>query len=208
MKKTSIENRIIIESGLLFFKHGIRSITMDQIASTLGISKKTIYQHYKDKESLVRSFTNLELFEQEKEMQLIRLQSIDAIDEMLKVMIHLENFFGRVNPSVFYDLQKYHPESWKSFTQFKEKILIGFVEENIKSGIKKELYRKELQIKLIARLRIEEVEMGMNPSIFPPNKFKLIDVQISLIDHFLHGIVTIKGFKLIQKYKKSFNHLS
>ena len=92
--------------------------------------------------------------------------------------------------------------------QFKEKALIGFVEENIKSGIKKELYRKELQIKLMARLRIEEVEMGMNPSIFPPNKFKLADVQISLIDHFLHGIVTIKGFKLIQKYKKSFNHLS
>lgn len=203
MKKALVENRIKKETGALFFKYGIRSITMDQIACNLGISKKTIYIYYKDKEELVSSFTDQELNDQSKEMNQIRLSSIDSIDEMLKVMNHLKNFFSRVNPAVFYDLQKFHPSAWEKFKQFKEKVLIAFVEENIKSGIKKDLYRKELQVGLIARLRIEEVELGMNPIIFPPDQFNIAEVQTGLIDHFVHGIASAKGLKLIEKYKKN-----
>jgi hypothetical protein len=138
----------------------------------------------------------------------IRLQSVDAIDEMIKVMVHLEGFFSKVNPLVFYDLQKYHPECWERFQFFKENVLVAFVEENLQSGIKKGLYRKELNVKLMARLRIEEVEMGMNPSLFPPEKFRMNEVQLGLIDHFLHGIVTLKGYKLIDQYKKVLNRNS
>lgn len=175
---------------------------MDDIASNLGISKKTIYQYYRDKGELVKSFTEAELKIHEKEMYEIRNQSKDAIDEMLQLMAHLGGFFNRVNPAVFYDLQKYHPNSWNSFKAFKEQVIVGFVEDNIKRGIVQELFRKELKSKILARLRIEEVEMGFNPSVFPPEKYKLTEVQMTLIDHFLHGIVTMKGYKLIEKYKK------
>ena len=189
----------------MFFKHGIRSITMDDIASTLGISKKTIYIYYKDKKSLVKSFTIRELKQHEKEMLKFRKGSHDSIDEMIQLMNHLGNFFSRVNPSVFYDLQKYHPESWLSFRQFKNKIVIYFVEENLRKGISNNLYRKDINVKTLAKLRIEEVEMGVNPSIFPPEDFRINDVQISLIDHFIYGIVTPKGYKLIEKYKNQIN---
>ena len=135
----------------------------------------------------------------------IRNKSRDSIDEMIRLMNHLGNFFTRVNPSVFYDLQKFHPESWQSFRQFKDKIVINFVEENLKKGISNNLFRKDIHIKTLARLRIEEVEMGVNPSIFPPEDFRINDVQISLIDHFIYGIVTPKGYKLIEKYKNQHN---
>jgi TetR/AcrR family transcriptional regulator, cholesterol catabolism regulator len=203
MKSGNTEERILKETGVMFFRHGIRTITMDDIASMLGISKKTIYLYYRDKGELVKSFTDTELKLQENEMFNIRRESTDAVDEILKLMIHLGNFLNRVNPAVFYDLQKYHPLSWNSFKVFKEKVIIGFVEDNLKRGIHKELYRKELKIKILARLRIEEVEMGFNPSIYSPEKFRITDIQLALIDHFLHGIVTIKGFKLIEKYKKT-----
>ncbi len=205
MKNTQTEKRILEVSGNMFFKHGIRSITMDDIANNLGISKKTIYLYYKDKKSLVKSFTMKELKQHEKEMLEIRNKSRDSIDEMIRLMNHLGNFFTRVNPSVFYDLQKFHPESWQSFRQFKDKIVINFVEENLKKGISNNLFRKDIHIKTLARLRIEEVEMGVNPSIFPPEDFRINDVQISLIDHFIYGIVTPKGYKLIEKYKNQHN---
>lgn len=205
MKNYPTEKRILEVSGNMFFKHGIRSITMDDIASTLGISKKTIYIYYKDKKSLVKSFTIRELKQHEKEMLKIRKGSHDSIDEMIQLMNHLGNFFSRVNPSVFYDLQKYHPESWLSFRQFKNKIVIYFVEENLRKGISNNLYRKDINVKTLAKLRIEEVEMGVNPSIFPPEDFRINDVQISLIDHFIYGIVTPKGYKLIEKYKNQIN---
>jgi AcrR family transcriptional regulator len=209
MKERLPEERILTESGSMFFKHGIRSITMDDIAHKLGISKKTIYQHYPDKKTLVRSFTNQELQWQENEMFEIRKVSKDPIDEMVNVMGHLGNFFGSVNPAVFYDLQKFHPDAWRAFRAFKERVLIGFVEENLKKGIASQLYRKELNITLLARLRIEEVEMGFNASIYPPSKFSLSDVQLAFIDHFIHGIVTLKGYKLIEKYKnKNFKKVS
>ena len=133
-------------------------------------------------------------------------KSGDAIEEIIHIMSHLENFFNRVNPAVFYDLQKYHPFSWNSFKEFKEKCLIGFVEENLRSGIHQSLYRRELKIKVLARLRIEEVEMGFNPGVFSPDKFSISEVQLALIDHFLHGIVTLKGYRLIEKYKKIFKN--
>jgi AcrR family transcriptional regulator len=202
MKSALTEERILKETGAMFFRHGIRTITMDDIASNLGISKKTIYLYYRDKSELVRSFTTGELLNQEHIMFETRKNSIDAIDEMLNVMKYLEGFFKRVNPSVFYDMQKYHPQSWAAFKSFKEKTIIGFVEENLRKGIHQELYRKDLKIKILARLRIEEIELGFNPDTYRPDDFKITDVQLALIDHFLHGIVTLKGFRLIEKYKK------
>jgi AcrR family transcriptional regulator len=206
MKSSHTEERILKETGEMFFRHGIRTITMDDIAANLGISKKTIYLYYRDKGELVKSFTEGELRLQEKEMYEIRKNSSDAIEEMLGLMSHLGNFFNRVNPTVFYDLQKYHPQSWNSFKEFKEKVMIGYIEESLKKGIQQELFRRELKVKILARLRIEEVEMAFNPAVYAPEKFRLSDVHLTLIDHFLHGIVTIKGYKLIERYKKVSKH--
>ena len=76
------------------------------------------------------------------------------------------------------------------------------VEDNLRKGISQGLYRRDINIPVIARLRIEEVEMGMNPEMFPSQQFRLADVQIALFDHFLHGITTLKGHRLINKYKQ------
>jgi AcrR family transcriptional regulator len=202
MKSTFTEERILRETGAMFFRHGIRTITMDDIASNLGISKKTIYLYYRDKSELVKSFTEGELHIQEKDMHSIHDKSTDAVEEMMLTTAHVSSFFQKVNPTVFYDLQKYHPASWEAFKKFKEKILITIIEENLKRGIAEGLYRKEIKVKILARLRMEEVELAFNPLIFPPDKFKLTEVHLSIIDHFLHGIVTMKGYKLIDRYKK------
>ena len=200
MKLTSTEDRILNGARELFFKQGIRSITMDDIAEHLAISKKTIYTHYKDKDLIVKSMFHI-LIEQENErMHQIRKASENPIDEIMRLLEHLGSFISQFNPAVFYDLQKFYPLVWAEFRVFREKEVMGFVEDNLRKGVKLELYRKEIKIKIIARLRIEMIYLGFDTDVFPINQYNHAQVQVALLDHFLHGIVTLKGNKMISKY--------
>ncbi len=175
---------------------------MDDIAHKLGMSKKTIYQYYADKNAILSSLMISELKSQLREMQEIRKNSENSIDEMLQSMSCMSKNFSKMNPTLFYDLQKYHASAWSHFKNFKEKELTGFVEENLRRGIKSELYRKDLKVKTLARLRLEEVELGFNTEAFPHEQFNISEVQVALLEHFLYGVVTLKGYKLINKYRK------
>ena len=197
MKLTSTEDRILNGARELFFKQGIRSITMDDIAEHLAISKKTIYTHYKDKDLIVKSMFHILIEQEHERMHQIRKISENPIDEIMRLMEHLISQF---NPAVFYDLQKFYPLVWAEFRVFREKEVMGFVEDNLRKGVKLELYRKEIKIKIIARLRIEMIYLGFDTDVFPINQYNHAQVQVALLDHFLHGIVTLKGNKMISKY--------
>lgn len=196
------KDRILKGAEELFFKYGIKSITMDDIAKHLGISKKTIYQFYSDKNEVVETLMTQRMNANECELQQITKKSSNVIEEVFAMMKYLGIMFSEMNPNLFYDLQKYHPNSWKIFKKFKEECIERMVEDSVKRGIKQGLVREDINTKIIARLRMEEVEIGFNPEAFPPDKFKIVDVQLALLEHFLHGICTLKGHKLINKYKQ------
>lgn len=200
--KMKTKEKIVAGAQELFFKHGIKSITMDDVARHLGISKKTIYKYFSDKNQLVEAMTSIIMNKNEAEIQSIIEESGNIVEEFFLLMNHLGNMMAPMNPNMFYDLQKYHSNSWKMFKDFKEKCVEQMVEESVKKGIKEGLVRSDVNPKIMARLRMEEVEMGFNAQVFSPAKFKIIDVQLALLDHFLHGICTLKGHKLINKYKE------
>ncbi len=174
---------------------------MDDVAAQLGMSKKTIYQYYEDKNAIINAIAHHELHAQITEMDKARKTATNSIDEIFKMMNCISRTFVKINPNVFYDMQKFHPASWKLFHDFKEKKIMNFVEVNLKDGIKQGLYRADLNIKIMAKFRVEEVAMVFKPEIFPPVKYNIKDVQLILLDHFVHGISTLKGHKLINKYK-------
>ena len=196
------KDRVLQGAEELFFKYGIKSVTMDDIAKHLSISKKTIYQFYSDKNEIVDTLMKLKLEEDKEAIQKIHTESENVITEVFGLMKHMSQMFAKLNPNVFYDLHKYHPEAWKLFNAFKEDCMETMVENAIKKGAKDGLVRTDINSKIIARLRMEEIQLGFNANIFPPDKFKIVDVQLELLDHFLHGICTLKGHKLINKYKE------
>jgi len=196
------KDRILKGAEELFFKYGIKSITMDDIAKHLGISKKTIYQFYSDKNEVVEILMIQRMKLNELEFKQITEQTDNVIEEVLAMMKHIGIMFSQMNPNLFYDMQKYHPNSWKLFKQFKEECIERMVEESVKRGIKQGFVRADINTKIIARLRMQEVEMGFDPQTFPPDRYEIVDVQLALLDHFLHGICTLKGHKLINKYKQ------
>jgi AcrR family transcriptional regulator len=193
--------RIIQGSEELFLTAGIKSVTMDDIARHLGMSKKTIYQFFKDKNELVIALMQKKLKEDELRMEEIISQSINVVEEMINMMKCSEDIFSRINPIVIHDVQKYHPDAWKQFQVFKSKVLIDKMERLLTKGIKQGYIRPEIEVKIIARMHVNMVEMGFNNSIFPLGDFNIWKVQQQLLEHFCYGICTLKGYKLLNQYK-------
>ena len=155
------------------------------------MSKKTIYLHYIDKNKLVQEVVNRMIQAHDHQCKEFESKSENAINEIFLIMNYMNAFFSQMNPNLFFDMQRYHPEAWKYFTKFKEDVILEQVVNNLEKGRKEELYRTDFSLKILARLRIEEIEMAMSPQYFPPNKYNLQEVQIQLLDHFLHGICTL-----------------
>jgi TetR/AcrR family transcriptional regulator, cholesterol catabolism regulator len=197
----SQSERIILGGEELFLKAGIKSVTMDDIAKHLGMSKKTIYQFFKDKNDLVIALVKKKLQDDEDQMCAIISKSGNVIEEMINMMKCSEEIFSRINPIVIHDLQKYHSEAWKQFQDFKADVLIHTLEELLSKGIKQGYIRPQIDVKIIARMRVSQVEMGFNTSLFPVSEFNTWKVQQQFLEHFNYGICTLKGYKLLNQYK-------
>lgn len=194
-------DRIILGAEELFLQAGIRSVTMDDIARHLGMSKKTIYHFFSDKNDLVTVLVRKKLQEDECQIVDIINKSSNVIEEMINMMKASEEIFGRINPIVIHDMQKYHPESWAEFQKFKAEVLVKTLEELLSKGIEQGLIRADLDVKILAKMRVNQVEMGFNTAIFPVAQFSTWKVQYQLLEHFNYGICTLKGHELLDKYK-------
>ena len=192
----------IIEGGEdLFLQAGIKSVTMDDIARYLGISKKTIYHFFKDKNELVMALVKKKLKEDEDQMSDIISRSTNVIEEMINMMKCSEEIFSRINPVVIHDMQKYHPDAWKQFQNFKADVLVRTLEELLVKGIKQGYIRPELDVKIIARMRVAQVELGFDTKQFPVAEFSPWKVQTQFLEHFNYGICTLKGYQLLDQYR-------
>jgi len=202
LKQLESEDRILLGAGDLFSRFGIKNVTMDEIAKQMGISKKTIYQHYQDKNKLVIAVVKGMIINHDTQCCEFEKKSENAIDEILLVMNYMNGFFSQMNPNFFFDMQRYHAQAWQQFLKFKEDTILEQVIKNLEKGRSEGLFRQDFNLKILARLRVEEIEFAMSAKYFSPNKYNLQDVQTQLLDHFLHGICTLKGHKLLNKYKQ------
>lgn len=173
---------------------------MDDIARHLSISKKTIYQYYKDKNEIVILSLKLHMDMNKQEYDAVCTDSDNAIEELARVSKCMRQDFKDMNPSLLYDMQKYHPKAWVLWMDFKNTYIKNQVLENLEKGIKEGYYRKEINPEALAKLRVEQVQLAFDESIFPKDQFNFKELQLMFFDHFVHGIVTEKGKELYDKY--------
>ncbi|GAB4133449.1 MAG: TetR/AcrR family transcriptional regulator [Raineya sp.] len=195
-----VKERIVSKAEELFMRYGIRSITMDDIARELAVSKKTIYQYFKDKDDLVMHVAFSHFNNDKNEICQITQNCENAIAEVIEMSKHLKSTLREVNPSLFFDLQRYHPKVWQLWQEHKKGFIIEQVKHNIERGIKEKVYKEDLNIEVLAILRVAQIEMAFNNEIFPPSKFDILTTQITLLEHFIRGIVTKKGYELLEEY--------
>lgn len=196
------KERIAVKAEELFMQFGIRSVSMDDIANNLGMSKKTLYQYYADKDELVEAVVNTHINEVEGDCMTCRKEAKDAIHEIFLTMEHIMAEFSNMNPMLLYDLEKFHFKAYNRFKDYKDKFLLQIIRNNIEWGIKDELYREDLNIDVLSKYRIESIMIPFNVAVFPPGKYNLGKTSEIMIENFTYGLATIKGHKLIQKYNE------
>ena len=174
---------------------------MDDIASNLSISKKTIYQFFKDKNDLVTQVTQDHLDAEKNEIQTIKENTSNAIETLIEESLCLRRNITDMNPSLLFDLRKYHHQAWALYLESKEKVYIKSLVDTLKQGVKEGLFRQEIDPEILAVLRVEQIQMSLENLIYDRARFEFKEVQIQLFDHFLNGLVSDKGRKLLRKYK-------
>jgi TetR/AcrR family transcriptional regulator, cholesterol catabolism regulator len=186
----------------LFMQFGLRSVSMDDIATALGMSKKTIYQYYADKDELIGAVIEREIQHTQSICEADRDTSSNAIHEVWMAMEMVVEMFGSMNPSLLYDMEKYHPKAFLKFQKHKNDYLYNIIRENMQRGIREELYRPEIKVDILSRYRIETMMLPFHSEFQNKLKSNLAELEEEFILHFLYGLVTPKGYKLIQKYQQ------
>jgi AcrR family transcriptional regulator len=208
VEQLDIKKKILKAAESLFMKYGVRSISMDDISRHLSVSKKTLYQHFADKEDIVSMTCQAHIETVANQFIEIQNTAKNAIEELAKISVCLKQMTEDTNPSLLFDLQKYHPKAWNAWLNHKHKFIRESVIRNLKQGIQEGYYRPEINVEVIAAMRLELVQLPFDENVFPAAKFKLGEVQREIFDHFVHGIVTEKGRKLYQKYKETLGTMS
>lgn len=201
MENNSVKEKIISESIELFMKYGVRSVTMDDIAKHLGISKKTIYQHFKDKEEIILLSTSIYFEKEQKDMEEIENGTENAVEHLYNLSVCLRERLRNINSSVLYDLKKYYRSAWDNYKKHKHDVLFNSVFKNLERGMVEGLYRSDINPEILAYLRMGEIELSFDKEYFPEDKFSLSEIHEQLFEHFTQGILSEKGFKLLETYK-------
>lgn len=203
MEENNIREKIQKGATELFMRYGVRSISMDDIARHLSVSKKTLYQHFADKEDIVTLTCKAHLDRNAEDFTSIRKTARHAIEELVQLSVCLKREVQDMNPSVLYDLQKYHPKAWRVWLDHKNKFIREAVVRNLKQGIDEGSFRADIDPEVIATVRLEMVQLAFNEEVFPREKYKLADVQMQIFDHFVFGLLTDKGRKQYLKCKQA-----
>lgn len=195
-----MKERILLKARELFQQYGVKSITMDEIASQLGVSKKTIYQFFNDKDELVLVVFSDFIDKIEAECSSLKNQFPNAILEVVNLMHYVLDLFSRINPVMLYDLKKFHPKAYQVFLNYKNEFLYNSIVANLKRGIEEGVYRKNLNVDILAKFRIESIELAFDQQLFPAGKYNLVEVQKVFIESYLFGISNLEGHKMISDY--------
>jgi AcrR family transcriptional regulator len=197
--ESEVKDRIIESAGVLFTENGIKGITMDDLAQHLGMSKRTIYEYFQDKNELVNEcILHFEHLRDKKTKEIFET-SENMFEALLKLyqqsLINMQN----INKNFFYDIKKYFPEINKRHLQRKEE-KVKKTAQFFKEGIELGLIRKDLNVEVLSALA-EEINLFLFDSdSFLLRKFSFFDIHKTLFLTFLRGIATDKGLSIIDTF--------
>lgn len=187
----------------VYMRLGIKSITMDELARQLAMSKKTIYTFVKDKNDLVEQCIQLAQKSEECDIQQIAESQENAIDELLKTGELVSSRLRAVHPSIFFDLQRYHPAAFNMLECHRNSMINEYVVSNFTKGKKQGLYRNNLDENIISKMYLSFIDVLFQGNIFPQSDYTFIQVYSEYFRYHIRGIASDKGLKYLQEIKQT-----
>jgi TetR/AcrR family transcriptional regulator, cholesterol catabolism regulator len=173
---------------------------MDDIAKSAGISKKTVYQFFTGKDEILSSVVQQFLLKHKQSLERCSKQSKDAVEEVVYASHLFVQTMNSINQNFFYDLEKSFPGVWQAVADYRKKSLVPSITRNLKKGIAQELYREDLNVSFTADIRMQQIMTAFTPALFTQDLLHGNKLMMQLSEFYLHGIASLKGKKMINKY--------
>ncbi len=198
-----LKEKILVESETLFLRFGFKSITMDDVARELGISKKTLYLHFTDKNDLVNQCVEHHLNRINGLCQKFMDEKGDAISILLAITQYTSGMLKSISQSSMYDLKKYFKSAWDKLEANRKEFIYSSIRSNLELGIKKGLYRKDIHPEIIGRIYVHLVGFLIDPENYDQDDMDLRELHLEIIKYHLHAVCTPKGEEILNEKLKS-----
>jgi len=194
-----MKETILKKAGEIFLKYGFKSVTMDDIANDLGISKKTIYKHFKNKVELVDSTISFLHQSMLNSVLCICHKGYNAIQENFEIKKIVSDLFKHSDDSPMYQLQKYYPNTYSRIIKDEYAMFKDCIFKNIEKGINEGLYRKTLDRELVTKFYFSLMLSVHDSSLYAYNKNTINKLEIKVLEYHTRAIATLKGLKILEE---------
>jgi len=197
------KREIITQAAAIYLKYGIKSVTMDEMARQLGISKKTLYTFVADKNELIEQCVLLDQQDEVCKISEIHQENENAIDEILAISRVVSSELKKVHPSIIFDLARYHPKALNIINTHKRNFIKSRVLDNLRRGIEQGLYRSDLNIEVIATLYQATIDHIMLGDLFPGSQIGHDLIYKEFFRYHIKGIASEGGLEYLQELIKN-----
>jgi TetR/AcrR family transcriptional regulator, cholesterol catabolism regulator len=201
-----LEN-ILLKVRELYLKYGIKSITMDDVAKELGISKKTLYLYVADKNELVGKVIDNEIQLRMKGIINCSNSKYNSIEELFEISMFMNKLIREQNPATEHDLKKYYPGHYQKIVKTRREGIFNYILQNLKKGKKEGLYRSDFNDETIAKLYLSRSESFTSNDLFTIEEFTSSRLFIELLTYHIRGIATEKGISVLEEKIKEYKSL-
>ncbi|MDB4016332.1 TetR/AcrR family transcriptional regulator [Flavobacteriaceae bacterium] len=198
-----MKSTIIEKATKLFLQLGFKSVTMDDLAVSLGISKKTLYIHFENKHQLVKEVAHSIFEKVTRDIIKIKDGTSNPIEELHCVKMEAMKYLGSEKTSPNYQLQKYFPKIYEDLKTKEYQYLGELVKNSLQNGIDTDLFRAEIDVEFVSRLYLNGMRGIRDIEIFPIEQFKIEELFENYLDYHLRAIVTPKGMKSLTLFKST-----
>ncbi|MFQ3306437.1 MAG: AcrR family transcriptional regulator [Polaribacter sp.] len=194
-----MKDKILETSNELFLNLGFKSVTMDEIASKLGVSKKTIYKYFANKTELVAAVTHYMFDTVSCGIDGICELKMNPIEEIFSIKRFIMQHLKDEKSSPQYQLQKYYPKIYASLTQKQFDVMQVCVLNNLKKGIEDGLYREHIDLEFTSRIYFNGMVGIKDKDLFPLTNYSMNTLMNHYLEYHIRGIATEKGLQELQK---------
>ena len=190
----------IVNGALELYKRmGVKSVNMDKVATNLGISKKTLYVHFDNKQDLIHH-----CFQKHNDLVSEMINSSaaqfeNAIDELFAIDESCSLVMKQTNPYLLGELKRYYSNTWALIEQLKQKVLFNIMKNNLNKGVEQGIYRKEIDVDIIAKLMISRTDALVNDELFPLTRYDFRKLLKENRIYHIRGIATLKGINYLEQ---------
>ena len=194
-----MRDKILEKAGEMFLNLGFKSVTMDDIASEMAISKKTLYKYFSNKASLVKESTFLIQESAASAIEILKSNNYNAIEEEFAIKAIFKEILKNAKDSPMFQLRKYYPEIADELKNKEQCIFNDCNADNLKKGIEQGLYRSDIDIALIGQFYFTLIFGVFETDMFGTDTQKLVETEYKVLEYHIRAIATEKGLEELEK---------